>query len=148
MTSIIPSFVLVDSNNLAKDRYCEVHRNGMVVISLVSGTPDPSRCLRDLWWRPRDLDPTSHPEIQEMQYSTSMMCSVVLVTCTRLPACCVSVSCATGHAAQPGRARWSPSAPPMDLLISSTSHTSDGRIPLYDLRPIACTRCTGHVLDV
>ena len=91
MTSIIPSFVLVDSNNLAKDRYCEVHRNGMVVISLVSGTPDPSRCLRDLWWRPRDLDPTSHPEIQEMEYSTSMMCSVVLVTCTRLPACCVSV---------------------------------------------------------
>ena len=111
MTSIIPSFVLVDSNNLAKDRYCEVHRNGMVVISLVSGTPDPSRCLRDLWWRPRDLDPTSHPEIQEMQYSTSMMCSVVLVTCTRLPACCMLCISWYWAQAQQGRARWCPSAP-------------------------------------
>ena len=25
-------------------------------------------------------------------YSTSLMCSVVLATCTRLPACCVSVA--------------------------------------------------------
>jgi len=55
--------------------------------------------------------PTSHPEIQEMWYYTSTTCSGILVTCTRLPACCVLCISWYWAQAQQGRARWCPSAP-------------------------------------
>ena len=78
-----------------------------------------------------------------------MMCSVVLVALYSLPASCVSVSYTTGHAAQPGRARWSPSAPPMDLLISSTSPPSGTVIPeITTLRNSGPEVVLGDVLDV
>ena len=69
---------------------------------------------------------SSHPEIQEMWYYTSTTCSGILVTCTRLPASCMLCISWYWAQAQQGRARWCPSAPPRDLLISSTSHTSGG----------------------
>ena len=54
---------------------------------------------------------TSRSRDPGVRYYTSTTCSRILVTCTRLPACCLLCMLYYWAQAQQGRARWSPSAP-------------------------------------